>query len=143
QRTAAELDPEFPEPLGALAAMAAEEQDWAEARRLAERALALEENQPAAALALARTEIAEAAFDPAEQRLARLVAAGRLTKMHLAMALALRGDALDAAGRHEEAMQVWIAGNAELRKVQVPAYGASELGLDTAERMIAYFETVS
>jgi Flp pilus assembly protein TadD len=137
---AARLEPRFPDPLGAIAAIAAEQRDWAEVRRVAGLALALEANQPAATLALARADIGEGLYEAAEQRLADLVASGGLARMHLSVALNLRADALDALGRHEEAMQGWLAGNRELRRVQVPAYGATELGLDTAERMIGYFE---
>ena len=141
QHAAADLDPTFPEPLGALAAMAAEAQDWPTARGFAIRTLALEVNQPAASLALARVEIAEADPAAAADRLGALIVAGRLTKMHLASAFSLRGDALEALDRPEDAMASYIAGNRELRQVQVPALNAPELGLDTAERLLAYFES--
>lgn len=140
QHAAADLDPTFPEPLGALAAMAAEAQDWPTARTFAERALALEARQPAASLALARVEIAEANHVGAADRLTDLVAGGRLTKMHMASALSLRGDALDAMEAPEAAMASYLAGNAELRPVQVAALNGAELGLDTTERLIRYFE---
>lgn len=140
QHAAATLDPTFPEPLGALAAMAAEAQDWPTARDFAVRTLALEANQPAASLALARVEIAEGDPAGAVNRLTTLVETGRLTKMHLASAYSLRGDALEALDRAEDAMASYIAGNRELRQVQVPALNAPEIGLDTAVRLLSYFE---
>ncbi|MEO8115784.1 MAG: sulfotransferase [Phenylobacterium sp.] len=139
QITAAELDPAFAEPLGALAALAAEQKDWAAARDLAGKALALDENQPAACMAMAASE--QAAGEPAAvvARMDRLVAGGRLTKLHLATALQVKAEALDALDRPKEAMQAYQAANRELRPIQVGALKA-ELGLDTVERLIGYFQ---
>ncbi len=139
QRRAAELNPQFPEPLGALAAMAAEDKAWGEARTLATRALAMEPDQPAAAMALAACEIEAGENAAAEARMARLIATGRLTRMHLVGAHNLRADALDAAGAHEAAMAEYIAANRVLREVQIAALGPVELGADACQRFIDYF----
>lgn len=143
QRRAAALDPTFPEPLGALAAIAAERKDWGEARDLAQRALAMDPDQPAAAMALATAEAAAAEHEASLLRMERLIATGRLTRLHLVGALNLKADALDALDRAPEAMEAYIAANRELRAVQVPALDAAELGLDMAQRFIGYFETAS
>lgn len=140
QLRAAELDPQFPEPLGALAALAAEDKAWDEARDYAGRALALEANQPAASLAMAAVELNGGDAAAAVARIDALIAAGRLTRLHLANALNLRGDAKEALDRAPEAMSDYIAANREMRPLQVGALNARELGLDMAERLIGYFE---
>ncbi len=140
QLRAAELDPQFPEPLGALAALAAEDKIWDEARDYAERALRLEANQPAASLAMAGFELNAGDAAAAIGRIDALIATGRLTRLHLANALNLRGDAKEALGRAPEAMVDYIAANRESRPLHVAALNAGELGLDMAERLIAYFE---
>jgi Tfp pilus assembly protein PilF len=140
QLRAAQLNPEFPEPLGALASLAAEAKDWQAARDYATRALALEADQPAASLAMAAVEIEERDFAAAEARMSRLIAAGRLTKLHLAGAETFLADALDGLGRPKEAMAAYIAANRELRSVQVRALEGVELGLATCRRITPYFE---
>ena len=139
QLRASELDPQFPEPLGALAALAAEDKAWDEARQYAERALALEPLQPAAAMAMAAVELNAADALGADERLTALVAAGRLTRLHLANALNLRGDAREAQGHAREAMADYMAANHEIRPLQVGAQEGRELGLDTCRRLLGYF----
>lgn len=143
QERAASLDPKFAEPLGALAAIAAERKQADEARRLAQRALALDPDQPAAAMALATVEMEAGEAAAAEARMARLVATGRLSRLHLAGALNIRADALEALDRPEDAMRAYAAANRATREVQVEALGGAELGLDMAHRFIGYFETAS
>jgi len=140
QLRAAELDPQFPEPLGALAALAAEDKQWAEARAYAERALALDPQQPAGALSMAAVELAAGDPAAAEARLTALIAAGRITRLHLANALNLRGDAREALDRAPEAMADYLGANAQIRPLQVAALDGKELGLDTCERLLRYFE---
>jgi len=140
QLRAAELEPEFAEPLGALAALAAEDKQWDEARSFAERSLKLDAAQPAAMLAMAAVELNDGDAAAAVARIDRLLAAGRLTRLHLANSLNLKGDALEALGRAPEAMECYIAANREIRPLQVAALNARELGLAMAERLIGYFE---
>ncbi|MDB5423673.1 MAG: hypothetical protein JWQ29_1089 [Phenylobacterium sp.] len=142
QLRASELDPNFAEPLGALAALAAERKDWPLARDFALRALALEDGQPAGSMALAAADMAAEDYVAVEARMTRLIAAGRLTAMHLATALQLRAEALDGLDRPKEAMAGYLAANRELRPVQVRAFN-TELGLDTAERLIGYYGAAS
>jgi tetratricopeptide (TPR) repeat protein len=143
QKRAASLDAGFPEPLGALAAIAAERKQWTEARALAEKALALDADQPAAAMALATVELNEGDPAGAEARMRRLVATGRLTRLHLAGAHNIQADALEALDRPEEAMAAYIAANKATRAVQLGALAGAELGLDMAHRLIGYFEAAS
>jgi tetratricopeptide (TPR) repeat protein len=139
QQRAAQLDPQFPEPLGALAALAAEDKQWDEARSYAERALALEAAQPAASLALAAVELNAGDAAGAEARVSDLIDAGRLTRLHLANALNLRGDAREAQGRGADAMADYLRANREIRPLQVNAQAGRELGLDACDRLLAYF----
>jgi Tfp pilus assembly protein PilF len=139
QQRSAQLDPQFPEPLGALAALAAEDKLWDEAKGYAERALALEAAQPAASLALAAVELNAGDAAGAEARVTALVGAGRLTRLHLANALNLRGDAREAQGRGPEAMADYLRANREIRSLQVDAQAGRELGLDACDRLLAYF----
>jgi len=143
QLRAAELDPQFPEPLGALAALAAEDKDWQAACSYAERALALEADQPAANMAMAAFEMQEGRYAAAQDRIDRLIAAGRLTKLHLATALHHKADALEGLGQPEAAMEAYKASRAILRPLQAGAVAGRELGLDTCRRLIGYFETAA
>lgn len=141
QLRAAELEPEFAEPLGALAASSAEEKQWEEARSFAERSLKLDPAQPAACLAMAAVELNDGDAAASVARIDKLLAGERLTRLHLANALNLKGDALEALGRAPEAMECYIGANRETRPLQVAALNARELGLAMAERLIGYFET--
>jgi len=143
QTRAAQLDPAFAEPLGALAALAAEDKAWDEVRDFAARALAQDPDQPAAAMAMAAAELNAGDPAAAEARMARLIARGRLTRLHLANALNVQADALDLLGRHEHAMRAYVAANAELRQVQAPALRAKELGADMVDRLVATFARAS
>lgn len=140
QLRAAELEPEFAEPLGSLAAVAAEDKQWEEARGFAERSLKLDPAQPPAMLAMAAVELNDGDAAAAVARVDRLLSAGRLTRLHLANSLNLKGDALEALDRAPEAMECYIAANRETRPLQVAALNAPELGLAMAQRLIGYFE---
>lgn len=143
QKRAASLAPNFPEPLGALAAIAAERKEWTEARTLAEKALALDADQPAAAMAMATIELNDGDAAAAEARMTRLIATGRLTRMHLAGAHNIQADALEALDRPKEAMAAYIAANTATREVQVGALAGVELGVDMAHRLLDYFGRAS
>ena len=138
---AAALDPNFAEPLGALAAMDVEDKDLVSARRYAERALKLDEEQPAAVLAMAAVEMEDGDFAPAEARLRRLLSARAMSPLHLASALNLQAEALDALERYEEAMRAYKAANAQLRSVHMVRFQetGAELGLDLCRRIIDVF----
>lgn len=138
QLRAVELDSQFPEPLGALAAMAAGEKDWDQARGYAERALALEANQPAASMAMAVVELNSGRAAEAIARIDELIGTGRLTRLHHANALNIRGDALEVLDRRPEAMSAYVGANAIVRPLQVDAF--LEMGLERSRRFIDYFQ---
>jgi len=142
-KRAASLAPDFADPLGALAALAAERKEWAEASTLAGKALALDPDQPAAAMALATVELNNGDAAAAEARMGRLVATGQLAPLHVAGARNIQADALEALDKPEEAMAAYIAANKETRAVQVGALAGVELGVDMAHRLIDYFGKAS
>ena len=140
---AAALDPAYPDPVGALAALAAEAKDLDAARAYAAKALGLDPHQSSAVLALATLEVAERAFVPALARLEDLLAgkgAAPLAPLHLASAYRLMADALDALDRPDEAMAAYAAANRELRQVYAPPGGSGvELGVEHCRRLLDYF----
>jgi Flp pilus assembly protein TadD len=142
-KRAASLAPDFADPLGALAAVAAERKEWAEARTLAEKALALDPGQPAAAMAMATIELNDGEAAAAEARMRKLIAAGGLAPLNLAGAYNIQADALEALDQPQEAMAAYIAANDQTRAIQVAALTGAELGVDMAHRLIDYFGKAS
>jgi Tfp pilus assembly protein PilF len=108
--TAARLGPTDARTLGALAALAARRADWAEARAWSRRAQALDADQPAAALALARAETAEGDAAAARGRLKSLLAKPRLTPHERAVTLNALGDSLDQLDQPEAAFAAYAEG---------------------------------
>ncbi|THD81733.1 MAG: sulfotransferase family protein [Phenylobacterium sp.] len=140
-RQAALLAPDFADPVGALAAMFVEDDDAAQAREHAQRALALDARQNAAVLALATLDVREGANEAALRRLDDRLAAGGLPALHAASMLRLRADALDALDRPTEAMAAYAAANGKLREAYSPDSDlAPELGVERAERLLRFFD---
>ena len=123
------LEPDHVRALGSLASVAARTGAWAEARERGERALALEPGDPSASIALATAELGEGQAAEAEARLDALVLDGRLPPHERAVALGLKGDAVDAQGRPAEAFAAYAEANAGLRAL----YGG-QFGPGRAER---------
>lgn len=119
---AARLDPAAADPLANLAHLAARRGDAAEARALAERALALQPAMPAAVQALAQADMLERRFEDAAERLSRLANGSRLESPDRAMTLSLLGDALDGLGQAPQAFAAYLEGNLELRKLYAPRF---------------------
>ncbi len=106
------LDPDNLVALDGLAAVALRRGEVAEARVLAERVLAREPGWPGAVLTLAGADLVAGQPGAAETALAALLGDSRLAPVDRALALALRGDALDALGRFAEAFAAWSEANA-------------------------------
>jgi tetratricopeptide (TPR) repeat protein len=143
--TAARLDPQYPDPPGALAALAVQRQDWPAVRTYAERALALDPYQPGAILSLATLEQREGAYGAVVARLQPLLQRGGLALLHEASAQRLLADALDAEGRAGEAFPAYAAANRLLRHAHQATFGRAgvEGGVALTERLLAYFEAAS
>ncbi|MGC1302223.1 MAG: sulfotransferase [Caulobacteraceae bacterium] len=142
QETAARLAPAFPDPLGAMASMALQREDWAAARAYAERALALEPFQSAASVSLAVLDQREGDHAAVATRMGELIRHGVLAPLHEATAQRLLADALDAMGRPSEAFPVYTAANQLLRHAYKSTYGREGVEGATAltARLIGYFE---
>ncbi|HYD11426.1 MAG TPA: sulfotransferase [Allosphingosinicella sp.] len=108
---AAAVDPDNLIALDGLAALALRRGAAAEARELAARVLAREPGWPGAVLTLAGADLAEGKPEAAEAALAALLGDARLAPVDRALAIGLRGDALDALGRHAEAFAAWGGAN--------------------------------
>lgn len=142
---ASELDPRFPDPLGSLAALATEAKDYDLAKRLAERALALDPLDVAARLALSTIALQTGDCIGALANADVLVRGARLTDLHEASAQRLRADALDGLDRTQEALGAYQAANEALRRVHlVGVEGAGiELGVEKCQRLRGHFETTT
>jgi tetratricopeptide (TPR) repeat protein len=106
-------DPNHLVALNGLAALVLQGGDAGTARRLAGEVLAREPGFPGAVMTLAGADLAEGRADEAAAALAALVADPRLADpLDRALAWGLRGDALDALGRHAEAYAAWGEANA-------------------------------
>lgn len=145
QETAARLEPQYPDPLGALAALALQRQDWPAVRLYGERALALDPHQSAATLSLAALEQREGDHAAAIARLQQLLQRGGLAPLHEASAQRLLADALDAEGRAGEAFPAYAAANRLLRHAHQSTFGRDgvEGGVALTERLSTYFEAAS
>ena len=129
--------PDWAEPLGALAAIAAQRGDGPLAADFARRALDLAPDHLPARIAQARAALVGGDASGAERLADGLL--GRLdrTDDHRIALLGLRGDARDALGRHDAAFTDYMARNALLAAQHGSAMAASgvERRLDQSRRL--------
>ncbi|HEY1879693.1 MAG TPA: sulfotransferase [Caulobacteraceae bacterium] len=114
------LDPRHADALAGLAGLAGRRSDWAVARDLAKRALEADQSQSDALTTLVRADLGQG--DPGAaiaglERITPLLTGGRHADARL-----LLGDALDAAGRYDEAFAAYAEGKAELREIYAPSF---------------------
>lgn len=140
---AAALQPGEADPLASLAAIAAREQRHADARRLAERALALRPDLVTAHMAIARADLLEGPAERAEARMTQLLASSPLNDAQRVGALDLRADARDALDRPADAFADYASRNAILERINAPRIAAelSERRVDQARRLLRWFES--
>ena len=112
--TAAGLNPAAGPPLACLASLAGRRGDWAGARDLAGRSLALDPRQPTAVLALAGADLGQNDPEAAKARLIDLLSWQGLTPADLALAHGLMGDVLERLDRPRQAFAHFAAANAAL-----------------------------
>jgi tetratricopeptide (TPR) repeat protein len=139
------LQPNFPEALASLAGILATKGETSRARSTAERALSIAPGLPSANLALAITDLSDAAYSAAESRLRDAI--GRLNSAansrSWARAQGLLGDALDGQGRFAEAFAAYVAENEALRALYAGQFSQRERPADGARRLISWFEDAS
>jgi tetratricopeptide (TPR) repeat protein len=106
------IDPHHLVALNGLAALVLRDGDAGGARRLAGAVLAREPGFPSAVMTLAGADLAEGRAGDAAAALAALIGDSRFADpLDRALAWGLRGDALAALGRHEEAYAAWGEAN--------------------------------
>jgi Flp pilus assembly protein TadD len=125
---AVEFDPGNFVATAALASIATQRGEHAEARSWAERALAAAPGYPDAVLSLAASEIAAGETAKAEALLQRVIVDTRASRTDKARAAGLLGDVADAAGRYSEAFDLYAACNEALLSVHSRFAGGNMLG---------------
>lgn len=139
------LEPGNVEALGSAAILAANRADPALARSLAERALAIDPNQPNARRAAAEADMAEGRLDAAEARLRDWLKLPNLGPGPRHHALGLLGEVLEQRDRPAQAFQAWTAGNRAFRDLHRPQFeapGRPRL-TDEIRRMTERFDAAS
>ena len=119
---AARLAPDAPDPVVALAGLAARRGDAGQTRTLALGGLKLQDGHPGAVIALAQAEIIEGRFNDAAARLGRVLQNRTLPPADRAFAQSLLGDALDGIGRAAEAFAAYRAANGEYRNIHAQRF---------------------
>jgi Flp pilus assembly protein TadD len=114
---AIELEPANVAAAVALASIATQHGEHAEARRWAELALAKAPGFPDAIMSIAAADLAEGAVAAAELRLQQLIMDSRASQLDRARASGLLADVLDAAGRYRDAFSAYETCNQSLRKI--------------------------
>jgi tetratricopeptide (TPR) repeat protein len=109
-------DPNQPMALAALAGLAAGRGGYAEARALAEKALAAAPELTEAQMSLAAAEYGDGELGRAETRLRAVLSKERLTEADEVHARGLLGHVLDSAARYDEAFEAFTACNQALRR---------------------------
>lgn len=142
---AAALQPAAPEPLASLAAIAARQQRHADARSLAERALALRPGLVTAHMAIARADLLEGMAQRAEQRMTDLLGTPGINDAQRVGALDLRADARDALDRTADAFADYAGRNAILERANAPRIAAelTERRVDQARRLLRWFDAAT
>jgi len=133
----ARSNPRWPEPLGALAAIAAQRGDGPAAADFARQALNLAPDHLPARIALARAALVSGNAAQAEALAIELLAGLDRKDDHRIALLGLRADARDALGLHDEAFQDYVTRNALLLAQYTPVMAASgvERRLDQSRRL--------
>lgn len=142
QMRAAQLDPNYPDPRGALAILALHERNWTEARAHAEAALRLDPTEPAAFLVLATLEGEAGHHEAVAKMIAEGINRPNIAPLQRAALDRLHGDALDALGRYDEAFAAYSDGAAILRAIYAPQHAGEgdEAALDLATRIHREFD---
>ena len=135
-----DAQPTHVESLVHLANLANERRDTLGARKLANRAVALDASQTAAHLALANADVLDRAFDQALMRLETQKLAGDLNPVNRSIAQGLLGDALEGMGRSSKAFAAWTASKATLHSYCEPIFSSrGETACARVTRLAAYF----
>ena len=127
QARAAALDPNYPDPRGALALLALHERKPEEARAHANAALRLNPQEPAAFLTLATLDNEAGDHAAVAARLRGEIHNPHIAPLQRAPLCRLLGDALDSLGEFDNAFSAYQEGNAIQRRMFAPQHGGDEL----------------
>lgn len=126
QLKAATLDPQYPDPRGALALLALQDKDKETARARALEALALDPAEPSAFLTLATLDYERGEHRAVADQVTQQLTAPHVAPMQRSLLFRLLGDALDALQRFDEAFGAYSDGN----EIQRRTFAAQHAGED-------------
>ena len=137
---AVDLDPNYADPLGALADYALRDEKADLAKDLATRALSREGDHTAAHLVLSYLDVANGQRSNAIARLQTLLD-GHIAPLHRAAAEQLLGEQLDAENEPREAFDAFLRASRIIRRVYTPVYETSEVetAIPLCRRLHSYF----
>lgn len=124
---AAQLDPRYPDPLGALAEIALRREDFDTAREQARKALALDPFQPVATFVMASLAARDGQAEAAVNLLERLHRQAGQTPLHAALSQRLLADQLEKLGRYDEAFQAYDLANRAGRSVLAEGFAITQV----------------
>jgi len=144
-RNALQLDPKIADALARLAGLEARRGLHAEARQLADRALALSPKHAIAEFAHIVSDLAEKKFVDAERRARKVIEEPDTTAQARANAQSFQGDALDGQGHFAEAFACYTRANSALKEIFFEQYkGAGrETGRKLARRLAQEFAIIA
>lgn len=138
---AVQLEPTLGDAHARLAAMAADQGRFEEARHFAMAALAPPPGHPIAVLALVTTDMGEGRYEDAEQRLAVFLARKDLSAPMRSVAITQLGDLRDIQGKTDEAFAAYSDARALWAGFHVPRWRHGEFGREQALRLGAVLES--
>ena len=143
QARAAALDPNYPDPRGALAILSLHEKKPDEARAHANAALRLNPREPAAFLTLAALDIEAGDHAAVAGRLQGELDDPQIAPLQKAPLCRLLGDALDGLGQYDDAFAAYLEGNTIQRRIYTPQHGGDEVesALSLCHRLTREFTT--
>jgi tetratricopeptide (TPR) repeat protein len=142
-RNAVRLDPNMADALARLAGLEARRGQHADARALADRALALTPKHAIAEFAHIVSDLAEKKFTDAELRARRVIEEPTTTTQARANAQSFLGDALDGQGRFAEAFRCYTRANTDLKEIFSNQFEAKETGRKLARRLGQEFNVIA
>ena len=137
---AVEIDANQGVALAGLARIASSRGAHADARRWAEKALAVLPGYPDAVMSLAAAELGERSPNRAEVRVRALLTDARLAPLERAYATGLLGDTLDAKSLPAEAFAAYASCNQQLREAYAAQFSAGQSALEYARSLTQFFE---
>ena len=144
-RNTLRLDPNVADALARLAGLEARRGAHAEARKLADRALALSPKHAIAEFAHIVSDLAEKKFIGAERRARKVIDEPDTSAQARANAQSFLGDALDGQGRFSEAFPCYAHANAALKEIFQDQFerAGRETGRKLAHRLAQEFADIS